>query len=429
MANEFKKYELVFLKPGVYPERLDNPINVIGWHEGPNSRVVQWENGYWNTYDQGELILPTDEEIAKYFRKKYPKGCIVSFNDGDSFTVEYDNPIKVRRKNDNIFVDYYGSASYLYSNGKFATIVKRLEDNNTSKLTREELLEMFPPGTEFIPYINGATCPREKVLESWVLYSSRSSGCHWFKNAAGENSHTGYVYDGDNLATIVKKAQNVKKAQKSEDLIAELQIKFPVGTVFKAFTAYDGMSEDKYVVKDTWVIHRNSTGYYFGTLSGTSTHNGYIKLHSGEEAKIIETTSIDTNAIKEFSMSPLEYVKANFPPGTVFIPEEGTRQEVIVQKDWTLNIGSRGSIWFRDELRNSVHDGFLYLARTETYAKIVTPGTVPQLENEPAQVFAAIDRPVIVPKTIPTTGPNVPVIVSIPTLLKTKKKSKLISNQ
>jgi hypothetical protein len=427
MANEFKKYDLVFLKPGIYTENPYNPLNVIGWHGGPDSRTVYWENREFNTYSPEELILPTDEEIAKYFRNKYPEGCIVAFDDGDSFKVEYDHPIRVRREADKIFVDYYGSKSYLYHNGKFATVVKKSEFKTPPK-TREQLLEMFPPGTEFIPYRHNDPCHKVTVDESWVLYSS-GSGAHWFKDTQRNSAHRGYVQDHDQLATIVKKAQNVKKAQKSEDLIAELQIKFPVGTVFKAFTAYDGMSEDKYVVKDTWVIHRNSTGYYFGTLSGTSTHNGYIKLHSGEEAKIIETTSIDTNAIKEFSMSPLEYVKENFPPGTVFIPEDGQGKEVIVKEDWTLNIGSRGSIWFRDELRSSVHDGFLYLARTETYAKIVTPGTVPQLENESAQVFAAIDRPVIVPKTIPTTGPNVPVIVSIPTLLKTKKKSKLISNQ
>jgi hypothetical protein len=425
MANEFKKYDLVFLKPGIYTENPYNPLNVIGWHGGPDSRTVYWENRASNTYSPEELILPTDEEIAKYFRKKYPEGCIVAFNDGDSFTVEYNHPIRVRRENDNIFVDYYGSASYLYSNGKFATVIKKAEDKSRHK-TREQLLEMFPPGTEFIPYRHNDPCHKVTVDESWVLYSS-GSGAHWFKDTQGNSAHRGYVQDYDQLATIVKKAQNVKKAQKSEDVIAELQIKFPVGTVFKPVEANGRIHKDAYTVKDTWLINKNSTGYYYGSTA--STHFGYIKLHSGEEAKIIRNTSVENNTIDEFSISPLEYVQANFPPGTVFIPEEGTREEVIVQKDWTLNIGSRGSIWFRDELRSSVHDGFLYLARTETYAKIVSPGTVPQLENESAQVFAAIDRPVIVSKTAPTTGPNVPVIVSIPTLLKTKKKSKLISNQ
>jgi hypothetical protein len=127
-------------------------------------------------------------------------------------------------------------------------------------------------------------------------------------------------------------------------------------------------------------------------------------------------------------MSPLEIVKAKFPPGTVFIPEEG-EEEVVVKESWQLRTGTRGSIWFGDQFRNSVHKGFLYVASSEKYAKIVSPGKVPQLKNEPAQAIITIDRPLIVPKTIPTTGPNVPVIVSIPTLLKTKRKSKLISNQ
>jgi hypothetical protein len=428
MANEFKKYELVFLTPGIYPERIDNPINVIGWHEGPSSRVVQWENGCWNTYDQGELILPTDEEIAKYFRKKYPEGCIVAFNDGQSFKVEYDHPIRVRREADKIFVDYYGSESYLYHNGTFATIIKKAEVTNTSevtspsKLTREQLLEMFPPGTEFIPYRNGERHPNVTVRKSWVLYSN-GSGTHWFKDVRGDSAHIGYVCDGGNLATIVK------KAEEPEDVMRELHIKFPAGKRFRPIEASGDRYADIYTVEGDWFISRNDIGYYFSDPGNVSPHRGYIRLYTGKQALVVANAGVDNAPMDELPMSPLEIVKANFPPGTVFIPEEGTREEVIVQKDWTLNIGNRGSIWFRDELRSSVHDGFLYLARTETYAKIVTPGKVPQLENEPAQVFAAIDRPLIVPKTIPTTGPNVPVIVSIPTLLKTKKKSKLISNQ
>lgn len=424
MANEFKKYDLVFLKPGIYTENPHNPLNVIGWHGGPDSKTVYWENRASNTYNPGELILPTDEEIAKYFRKKYPEGCTVAFDDGDSFKVEYDHPIRVRREADKIFVDYYGSKSYLYHNGKFATVVKKAEVKIPPK-TGEQLLEMFPPGTEFIPYRHNDPCHKVTVDESWVLYSN-GSGTHWFKDTQGNSAHRGYVQDIDQLATIVKKAQNVKKAQKSEDLIAELQIKFPVGTVFRPVEANGRIHKDAYTVKDTWLINKNSTGYYYGSTA--STHFGYIQLHSGKEAVVVKNAGVETNGIKEFSMSPLEYVKANFPPGTVFIPEEG-EEEVVVKENGQLRTGTRGSIWFGDKLRSSVHDGFLYLARTETYAKIVTPGTVPQLENESAQVFAAIDRPVIVPKTIPTTGPNVPVIVSIPTLLKTKKKSKLISNQ
>jgi hypothetical protein len=286
---------------------------------------------------------------------------------------------------------------------------------------------MFTPGTQFIPYKNGERHPSVTVRKSWVLYSSGLA--HWFKDVRGDSAHIGYVCDGSNLATIVKKAQNVKKAQEPEDRVKELQIKFPVGTLFRAVTSTGALFHAIYTVKEDWYINNNGTGYYFSNPKTTSPHTGYLLLSSGEEAEILGNTIVETNAVIKLPMSPLEYVKANFPPGTVFIPEDGQGKEVIVKEDWELNIGSRGSIWFRDELRNSVHKGFLYLANSETYAKIVSPGKVPQLENEPAQAIITIDRPLIVSKTIPTTGPNVPVIVSIPTLLKTKRKSKLISNQ
>ena len=423
MANEFKKYDLVFLKPGIYSEAPDNPINVIGWHAGPDSRTVYWENRASNTYSPGELILPTDKDICQYFMDKYPKGCTVSFNDGDSFIVQYDHPIRVERYAGDICVDYYGSYSYLYKNGKFATVIKTSEITSTSKLTREQLLEMFTPGTEFIPYRNGENCPKETVLESWVLYSSNTSESHWFKNAEGQSAHNGYVLDNGELATIVK------KGRKPESKVKELQIKFPVGTVFKPVEANGRIHRDAYTVKDTWLINQNSTGYYYGSTATTSTHFGYIQLHSGKEAVIVSNSGTNDATKDGSSMSPLEYVKKNFPPGTVFIPEKNAEdhnvKQYVVKEDWTLDIGSKGSIWFKSPTMASPHVGYVYGARTKTYAKIVTPGTVPQLENEPAQVFAAIDRPVIVPKA----GPNVPVIVSIPTLLKTKRKSKLISNQ
>jgi hypothetical protein len=422
MEHEFKKYDLVFLKPGIYTEQPDNPINVIGWHEGPGKCTVHWENGEWNNYQQQELILLSDEDICQYFMDKYPNGCKVAFNGGDSFIVDHGHPIRVRRENGDIGVDYYGSYSYLYKNGKFATVIKTSEITNPSKLTREQLLEMFPPGTEFIPYRSGENCPKETVLESWVLYSSNTSESHWFKNAEGQSAHSGYVLDNGELATIVK------KGRKPESKVKELQIKFPVGTVFKPVEANGRIHRDAYTVKDTWLINQNSTGYYYGSTATTSTHFGYIQLHSGKEAVVVKNAGVETNAVNKLPMSPLEYVKENFPPGTVFIPEEGTK-EVVVKEDWTLNIGGRGSIWFRDELKNSVHDGFLFAAVSGNYAKIVSPGKVPQLENEPAQAIITIDRPLIVSKTTPTTGPNVPVIVSIPTLLKTKRKSKLISNQ
>lgn len=428
MENEFKQYDLVFLKPGVYSEKDSNPINVIGWHEGPGSRRVHWHNGTINGYNPGELILLSSDDIAQYFMSKYPEGCTVDFN-GKHFTIEYNNPIRVRKENGGVFVDYYGSDSYLYKNGKFATVIKKAEVQSLSEIKRKQLLEMFTPGTEFMPYRDGERHPSVTVLESWELYSS-GSGTYWFKDSQGNSAHIGYVYDGSDLATIVKKEQNVKKAQEqSKDVIAELQIKFPVGTVFRPVETNGRIHKDAYTVKDTWLINQNSTGYYYGNAATTSTHFGYIQLHSGKKAVVIKNAGVETNAVNKLPMSPLEYVKANFPPGTVFIPEDGQGKEVIVKEDWELHVGTRGSIWFKNQDIKSTHSGYLYLASSGNYAKIVSPGTVPQLENEPAQVFAAIDRPVIVSKTIPTTGPNVPIIVSIPTLLKTKKKSKLISNQ
>lgn len=420
MEHEFKKYDLVFLKPGIYDEQPDNPINVIGWHEGPDSRVVRWENGEWNTYSQGDLILPSDKDICQYFMDKYPKGCTVSFNDGDSFIVQYDHPIRVERYAGDICVDYYGSYSFLYKNGKFATVIKTAEVTSPSELTREQLLEMFTPGTEFIPYKVDQECPKTTVRKSWVLYSSGLA--HWFKDTQGNSAHIGYVCYGSNLATIVK------KAEEPEDVMRELHIKFPAGKRFRPIEASGDRYADIYTVEGDWFISRNDIGYYFSDPGSVSPHRGYIRLYTGKQALVVENAGVDNATIDEFSISPLEYVKENFPPGTVFIPEEG-EEKVVVKESWQLRTGTRGSIWFGDQFRSSAHKGFVYHAQTDTYAKIVSPGKVPQLENEPAQAIINIDRPLIVPKTIPTAGPNVPVIVSIPTLLKTKRKSKLISNQ
>lgn len=147
----------------------------------------------------------------------------------------------------------------------------------TSKPTLESLKAMFPVGTEFIPVNkdDGKYSKSFKVLKSWKLFEDAIG--YYFKNSRNESAHYGYLYlNSGKLAEIVSKPTEFSKVT----TIADIEAKFPVGTVFKPISGKKDCPDERYeelTVKEGWkIIERYSGLFEFQDHLGGCLHNGYV---------------------------------------------------------------------------------------------------------------------------------------------------------
>ena len=142
--------------------------------------------------------------------------------------------------------------------------------------TLESLKAMFPVGTEFIPVKDdGKYSELVKVLKSWKLFKGGHG--YYFKNSRNDSAHYGYLYlNSGKYAEIVSKPTEFSKVT----TIADIEAKFPVGTVFKPISGKKDCPDKRYeelTVKEGWkIIERYSGVFEFQDHLGGCLHNGYV---------------------------------------------------------------------------------------------------------------------------------------------------------
>jgi hypothetical protein len=271
-----------------------------------------------------------------------------------------------------------------------------LGHSTSSEPTVESLKAMFPVGTKFIP-INETT--EYKVYKSWK-FDVNSRGDYCFINSNGWYAHNGYLYEKSTgkYAEIVTPTETL--ALPSSIIASKIPKE---GAVYIAHFSDTELEALLKVIVSRIGSHHSDKPRTSEHKHLAWTQNGYWYTINNTSKTLYPRSQFFDEPVEE--ETPLEKAKRMYPPGTRFKPVDPTGKALfnityVVEPNWVIDQGSKGSLWFRAKNPYSSQAGYIYAAKGKKWAEIVTECPAPE---EPVKQESLKENDIVI-----FDGPNGP---------------------